>query len=111
MVQYLCRAAPDLSRGVRAPRSRVAWIGALRWDSLFDQTTPTARLKTGAILRNGNYRQGRDKFFALPSSLRGLRLLFHRNGLFAFPASEVIEFRAPDIALAFNFDFGDSGRM
>src|ERR1700751_4983504 len=39
---------------------------------------------------------------------RGLRLLFHRNGLFAFPASEIVEFRATDVALALDFNFGDS---
>ena len=40
-----------------------------------------------------------------------VRFLFHRDGLFTFPVPEIVEFRAPDIALAFNFDFGDSGRV
>jgi hypothetical protein len=40
-----------------------------------------------------------------------VRFFFHRDGLFTFPAPEIIEFRPPDIALAFNFDFGDSGRV
>lgn len=40
-----------------------------------------------------------------------MRFLFHRDRLFTLPAPEIIEFRPPDIALAFNFDFGDSGRV